>query len=157
SGRAPPSLRRRPSRRRRPAARAGAVPGRPLRGAAAAAGRRRARRRRTARRAAPRGRAQEGGASAPSGWRRRSGTGSRGGGTLPRSRRQENDGRELKSGAGAPDKPAGEAQGRSNVMMDQTSLQQFRADVIARKSLPTIPPVLTGIIALIDDDRAGAK
>lgn len=42
-------------------------------------------------------------------------------------------------------------------MMDATSLQQFRADVIARKSLPTIPPVLTGIIALIDDDRAGAK
>src|SRR5580765_5823450 len=42
-------------------------------------------------------------------------------------------------------------------MMDATTLQQFRADVIARKSLPTIPPVLTGIIALIDDDRAGAK
>jgi putative nucleotidyltransferase with HDIG domain len=42
-------------------------------------------------------------------------------------------------------------------MMDTTTLQQFRADVIARKSLPTIPPVLTGIIALIDDDRAGAK
>lgn len=42
-------------------------------------------------------------------------------------------------------------------MMDPTTLQQFRADVIARKSLPTIPPVLTGIIALIDDDRAGAK
>jgi len=42
-------------------------------------------------------------------------------------------------------------------MMDQTTLQQFRADVIGRKSLPTIPPVLTGIIALIDDDRAGAK
>ena len=42
-------------------------------------------------------------------------------------------------------------------MMDSTTLQQFRADVIARKSLPTIPPVLTGIIALIDDDRAGAK
>jgi len=42
-------------------------------------------------------------------------------------------------------------------MMDATTLQQFRADVIARKSLPTIPPVLTGIIALIDDDRTGAK
>jgi putative nucleotidyltransferase with HDIG domain len=42
-------------------------------------------------------------------------------------------------------------------MMDPMTLQQFRADVIARKSLPTIPPVLTGIIALIDDDRAGAK
>jgi putative nucleotidyltransferase with HDIG domain len=42
-------------------------------------------------------------------------------------------------------------------MMDATTLQQFRADVIGRKSLPTIPPVLTGIIALIDDDRAGAK
>jgi len=42
-------------------------------------------------------------------------------------------------------------------MMDAMTLQQFRADVIARKSLPTIPPVLTGIIALIDDDRAGAK
>ena len=42
-------------------------------------------------------------------------------------------------------------------MMDATTLQQFRADVIARKSLPTIPPVLTGIISLLDDDRAGAK
>jgi hypothetical protein len=42
-------------------------------------------------------------------------------------------------------------------MMDSTTLQQFRADVIARKSCRTIPPVLTGIIALIDDDRAGAK
>jgi putative nucleotidyltransferase with HDIG domain len=42
-------------------------------------------------------------------------------------------------------------------MMDQESLQQFRAEVIARKNLPTIPPVLAGIVALIDSDTAGAR
>jgi putative nucleotidyltransferase with HDIG domain len=42
-------------------------------------------------------------------------------------------------------------------MMDQDSLQQFRAEVIARKNLPTIPPVLAGIVALIDSDTAGAR
>ncbi len=41
--------------------------------------------------------------------------------------------------------------------MDQDSLQQFRAEVIARKNLPTIPPVLAGIVALIDSDTAGAR
>lgn len=42
-------------------------------------------------------------------------------------------------------------------MTDQDSLQQFRAEVIARKNLPTIPPVLAGIVALIDSDTAGAR
>src|SRR4249920_1780527 len=41
--------------------------------------------------------------------------------------------------------------------MDQESLQRFRAEVIARKNLPTIPPVLAGIVALIDSDTAGAR
>lgn len=41
--------------------------------------------------------------------------------------------------------------------MDQDSLQRFRAEVIARKNLPTIPPVLAGIVALIDSDTAGAR
>src|SRR5262249_1815699 len=63
-----------------------------------------------------------------------------------------------KPGAARPDTSPREAlRGAERTMMASTTLQQFRADVIARKSLPTIPPVLTGIIALIDDDRAGAK
>ncbi len=41
--------------------------------------------------------------------------------------------------------------------LDEESLQRFRAEVIARKNLPTIPPVLAGIVALIDSDTAGAR
>lgn len=41
--------------------------------------------------------------------------------------------------------------------MDQDTLQRFRAEVIARKNLPTIPPVLAGIVSLIDSDTAGAR
>ena len=41
-------------------------------------------------------------------------------------------------------------------MMDQDALQQFRADVVTRRNLPTIPTVLTRILALVDSEDANA-
>jgi putative nucleotidyltransferase with HDIG domain len=41
--------------------------------------------------------------------------------------------------------------------MDEKARREFRADVIARKSLPTIPTTLATIITLVGDDRAGAR
>ncbi|MFN8545064.1 MAG: HDOD domain-containing protein [Candidatus Binatia bacterium] len=42
-------------------------------------------------------------------------------------------------------------------MMDQESLQQFRAEVLARRNLPTIPAVLTRIITLVDGEMTNAR
>src|SRR5215468_1107751 len=42
-------------------------------------------------------------------------------------------------------------------MMDQDALQQFRAEVVSRRNLPTIPIVLTRILALVDNDNANAR
>lgn len=41
--------------------------------------------------------------------------------------------------------------------MDQEHLQQFRAEVIARKNLPTIPAVLAQILQLVDKENTSAK
>jgi putative nucleotidyltransferase with HDIG domain len=42
-------------------------------------------------------------------------------------------------------------------MMDEQSVQQFRAEVIARKNLPTIPTVLAKILQLVDAESASGK
>jgi putative nucleotidyltransferase with HDIG domain len=41
--------------------------------------------------------------------------------------------------------------------MDQDALQQFRAEVVSRRNLPTIPSVLTRILALVDSEGANAR
>ena len=41
--------------------------------------------------------------------------------------------------------------------MEEHSVQQFRAEVIARRNLPTIPTVLAKILALVDHDAANAR
>ena len=41
--------------------------------------------------------------------------------------------------------------------MDEQSVQQFRAEVIARKNLPTIPTVLAKILQLVDAESASGK
>jgi putative nucleotidyltransferase with HDIG domain len=41
--------------------------------------------------------------------------------------------------------------------MDELTVQQFRAEVIARKNLPTIPTVLTKILALADGEHASGR
>jgi putative nucleotidyltransferase with HDIG domain len=41
--------------------------------------------------------------------------------------------------------------------MDEQAVQQFRAEVIARKNLPTIPTVLARILQLIDREGASGK
>ena len=41
--------------------------------------------------------------------------------------------------------------------MDQQALQQFRAEVMARKNLPTIPTVLAKILQLVDAETASGK
>lgn len=42
-------------------------------------------------------------------------------------------------------------------MMDQESLQQFRAEVLARRNLPTIPAVLSRIITLVEGETTNAR
>jgi len=42
-------------------------------------------------------------------------------------------------------------------MMDQESLQQFRAEVLARRNLPTIPAVLSRIITLVEGEMTNAR
>jgi len=41
--------------------------------------------------------------------------------------------------------------------MDEQDVQQFRAEVIARKNLPTIPTVLARILQLVDAESASGK
>jgi putative nucleotidyltransferase with HDIG domain len=41
--------------------------------------------------------------------------------------------------------------------MDEQAVQQFRAEVIARKNLPTIPTVLTKILHLVDSESSNGK
>jgi putative nucleotidyltransferase with HDIG domain len=41
--------------------------------------------------------------------------------------------------------------------MDEQAVQQFRAEVIARKNLPTIPTVLTKILQLVDSENSNGK
>jgi putative nucleotidyltransferase with HDIG domain len=41
--------------------------------------------------------------------------------------------------------------------MDQQAVQQFRAEVMARKNLPTIPTVLARILQLVDAETASGK
>ena len=41
--------------------------------------------------------------------------------------------------------------------MDELGLQQFRAEVIARRNLPTIPMVLTRILQLVDGESASGR
>lgn len=41
--------------------------------------------------------------------------------------------------------------------MDTETLQKFRAEVIARKNLPTIPAVLSKILALVDSEGTNAR
>ena len=41
--------------------------------------------------------------------------------------------------------------------MDEQGVQQFRAEVTARKNLPTIPAVLARILQLVDADRVNGK
>src|SRR5437867_4683101 len=41
--------------------------------------------------------------------------------------------------------------------MDEQGVQQFRAEVTARKNLPTIPAVLARILQLVDADKANGK
>jgi putative nucleotidyltransferase with HDIG domain len=41
--------------------------------------------------------------------------------------------------------------------MDEQGVQQFRAEVIARKNLPTIPVVLARVLQLVDADKANGK
>lgn len=41
--------------------------------------------------------------------------------------------------------------------MDQVALQRFRAEVIARRNLPTIPVVLTRIAAVVAGERSSAR
>ena len=41
--------------------------------------------------------------------------------------------------------------------MDEQSVQQLRAEVIARKNLPTIPAVLTRILALVEADGSHGR
>src|SRR5690242_9985512 len=41
--------------------------------------------------------------------------------------------------------------------MDQQAVQQFRAEVMARKNLPTIPTVLAKILQLVDAETASGK
>jgi putative nucleotidyltransferase with HDIG domain len=41
--------------------------------------------------------------------------------------------------------------------MDELGLQQFRAEVIARRNLPTIPTVLTRILQLVDGESASGR
>jgi HD-like signal output (HDOD) protein len=41
--------------------------------------------------------------------------------------------------------------------MDEQGVQQFRAEVTARKNLPTIPVVLARILQLVDADKANGK
>lgn len=41
--------------------------------------------------------------------------------------------------------------------MDTETLQKFRAEVIARKNLPTIPAVLSKILALVDSEGVNAR
>jgi putative nucleotidyltransferase with HDIG domain len=42
-------------------------------------------------------------------------------------------------------------------MMDEQAVQQFRAEVIARKNLPTIPTVLAKILQLVDSESSNGK
>jgi putative nucleotidyltransferase with HDIG domain len=41
--------------------------------------------------------------------------------------------------------------------MDEQAVQQFRAEVIARKNLPTIPTVLTKILQLVDSESSNGR
>ncbi|HYR96844.1 MAG TPA: HDOD domain-containing protein [Candidatus Binatus sp.] len=41
--------------------------------------------------------------------------------------------------------------------MDEQAVQQFRAEVIARKNLPTIPTVLSKILQLVDSESSNGK
>ena len=41
--------------------------------------------------------------------------------------------------------------------MDEQAMQQFRAEVIARKNLPTIPTVLAKILQLVDQESASGR
>ena len=42
-------------------------------------------------------------------------------------------------------------------MMDQESLQQFRAEVAGRRNLPTIPSVVTEVLSLVDGESTNAR
>jgi HD-like signal output (HDOD) protein len=41
--------------------------------------------------------------------------------------------------------------------MREDELQRFRAEVVAQRNLPTIPPVLASILAILSSDTAGAR
>jgi len=41
--------------------------------------------------------------------------------------------------------------------MREDELQRFRAEVVAKRNLPTIPPVLASILAILSSDTAGAR
>jgi putative nucleotidyltransferase with HDIG domain len=41
--------------------------------------------------------------------------------------------------------------------MEASTIQQFRADVVARRNLPTIPAVLTKILSLVDQEAASGR
>src|SRR5690242_8243637 len=41
--------------------------------------------------------------------------------------------------------------------MDEQAVQQFRAEVVARKNLPTIPTVLARILQLVDSESSNGK
>jgi putative nucleotidyltransferase with HDIG domain len=43
------------------------------------------------------------------------------------------------------------------VALDQESLQKFRAEVLARRNLPTLPPVLARVLALVDAQETNAR
>jgi putative nucleotidyltransferase with HDIG domain len=43
------------------------------------------------------------------------------------------------------------------VALDQGSLQKFRAEVLARRNLPTLPPVLARVLALVDGQETNAR
>src|SRR5256712_6375799 len=47
--------------------------------------------------------------------------------------------------------------GRQGVVMDEQAMQQFRAEVVARKNLPTIPTVLARILQLADSESTSGK
>src|SRR5439155_517380 len=47
--------------------------------------------------------------------------------------------------------------GGEGVVMDEQAMQQFRAEVMARKNLPTIPTVLARILQLADAENTSGK
>jgi putative nucleotidyltransferase with HDIG domain len=42
-------------------------------------------------------------------------------------------------------------------MIDPEALQRFRAEVVARRNLPTIPPILARILSIVGSDTAGTR